>query len=89
MKIDSLKDLKALLRLCRQEGVEAFELGDIKFNLSPNLPVKAQTRYKAEETVTTFTPGGITEEVQIPTTGLTQEQLLFYSSQGPMSDEQQ
>lgn len=87
MKIDNLKDLKKLIQLCRTTGIEAIEVDGLKMNLGPT-PVS----YKQHKTATTLlkdnisngtvAPGGITEEIQIPTTGLTDEQLLFYSAQG-------
>lgn len=88
MKIENTKDLKKLIQLCRQLGVEAIEVGGVKMNLGPAPVIIKQERknYKelAESIINqpTYTPGGITEDTQIPTDSLTEEQMLFYSSQG-------
>lgn len=86
MTINSLKDLKKLIQLCRQTGVEAIEIDGVKLNLGPTPVIYKTTRAKDNAPTKTpeqvFTPGGITEEIQIPTDGLTEEQLLFYSAQG-------
>lgn len=79
MKIDNLKQLQQLIKLCRQTGIEAIEVDGIKMNLGPTPVI-----YKAEKKQlpeTTIAPGGITEDIQIPTNGLTEEQLLYYSAQ--------
>jgi hypothetical protein len=86
MKIESFKDLQKLIQLCRKTGIEAIEIDNVKMNLGPTPTIVSNTRQKvsqvANETQPVFTPGGITEEIQIPTNGLTDEQLLFYSAQG-------
>lgn len=93
MKIENIKQLQALIKLCRTTGVEAIEVDGIKMNLGAAPTViykqhKTSTK-SAEEIIETIAPGGITEEVKIPTNGLTEEQLLFYSAQGHEPVEQQ
>lgn len=88
--LKTLKDLEKAIRLCRKLGVNAIEIGEVKFELGQApvtyTPAKKQ---KVDQTLTGMTaPGGITEDVRIPTTagfdaaGLTDEQLLFYSAGG-------
>jgi len=82
MKIESLKDLQKLIQLCRKMGVEAFEVGEIKMSLGPE-PAKYKATAIYKQTLQkTLAPGGITEDVTIPTDLLTDEQLLFWSAQG-------
>lgn len=85
MKIENLKDLQKLIQLCRKTGIEAIEVDNVKINLGPApIILQKQPKFvKPQETFEVHTPGGITEEIQIPTNGLTEEQLLYYSSQGP------
>ncbi len=35
MKIDSIKEFEKLVKSCRKLGVDAMEIGEIKFNLGP------------------------------------------------------
>lgn len=83
MKISSLKELQKLILLCRKTGIEAIEVDGVKMNLGPTPVIIQNKRTKPtapEQSFPVHTPGGITEEVQIPTNGLTEEQLLYYSS---------
>lgn len=91
MKIDSFKDLKELFKLCRQEGVVALEVDGIKFNLDPAFkkPIKRQlNQVVIPEPAQVYVPGGITEDTQIITDGLTAEELLFYSSDSQSNEQQ-
>lgn len=87
MKIDSFKELQKLIKLCRTTGIEAIEIEGLKMNLGPTPTIIKQTKRSksvAEDQIIppTLAPGGITEEVTIPTNGLTDEQLLYWSAQG-------
>lgn len=72
-------------------GIEAIEVDNVKMNLGPTPVIyKNQTKLGQgllkglqEAADNTYAPGGITESVQIPTTGLTDEQLLMWSAQTP------
>lgn len=87
MKIDSLKDLEKLVKLCRKLGIDAVEIGDLKFNLGQ----PPQTIRKNQIVQSMFSDADIkipkynpvvsdsTPDI-IKTDELTQEQLLFYSS---------
>ena len=99
MKLENLKDLEALIKLCRKYNLEAFEIGDIRFSLGAS-PVKQQKIKELPELtfpeVNIKVPAfnGITNpevlkavEEQIKTDGLTDEQLLFYSSADRIEEE--
>lgn len=87
MKIENLKQLQKLIQLCRKTGVEAIEVDNIKMNLGP-VP-KTVIHKQQSIAISSFNQDGITAETQIPTTGLTDDQLLFYSSQDHLPNEQQ
>lgn len=90
MKIDNIKDLKAVIKLCRDTGVSSIKVDNVEFHLGHE-PIK----YKASSKQTTstytpsesFVPGGVTEDVKIVTDELTPEQLLMWST-GETSDQQ-
>lgn len=76
MQITDLKELKALLKLCRTQGVTEITLGDIHLKLGelpqedsassePNLAEETQERY-----------------ANFPDGVLSPEQLVFYSAGG-------
>ena len=92
MKIDNLKDLKKLIDLCRKTGIEAIEVDGVKMNLGPMPTTQAriapQSSILAPADQTEYIPGGITETMSIPTNDLTEEQMLFWSSQGQNSETQ-
>jgi hypothetical protein len=85
--IDNLKELRAVIALCRKQGVTAIEIDGIKMSISPatpktksiyddlELPPEAnmEIKYTGEQT---------TKEIaeKIATESLSEEQLLFYSS---------
>lgn len=68
MKLESLKDLEAAIKLCRKLGVDSLEVNGVKVQLGLE-PVRAK---KAK--------GGAEEIADEPT--YTDEQLLFWSTQG-------
>jgi len=95
MKIDSLRDLKKLLQLCREQGVHSIKLNGMEFGLLPTIPAKSTKRNSMKELLNELAPE---EDIRIPqytpvvsdgspdtiTTPdeLTEEQLLNWSSQG-------
>lgn len=92
MKIENLKEFNALVKACRKLGVSSIEVGELKVTLSPSFdasymrPVHMNKGAKlqasdADVKVPTY-DGPITEPEAIPTEGLTEEQLMFYSAQG-------
>jgi hypothetical protein len=90
LKIDNLRDLKKVLDLCRKAGVTDITVDGLAIHLGP-LPVKASNKPKAtfqdfpEARVPVPPFNGVTEPIERIETPdvLTDEQLLFYSSEGP------
>lgn len=78
MKLESLRDLENLIKLCRKMGIEAIEVDSVKMNLGPTPTIIKRTRTKTAQQQT-VTPGGITEDIRIPE-ALSEEQLLFWSA---------
>lgn len=78
--VDSLKDLKKLIVLCRAQGVDSIKLNGVELTLGA-LPAKALKEVTRKTLPTAvFAPGGITADTRIDTEELTPDQLLFYSS---------
>lgn len=94
MKIDTLKDLEKIIKLCRKTGVSAMRIDGVEFELGPeqaNINIQKPSKRFVEELqpqMPVFTPGGITAETKIPTDGLTDEQLLMWSAQGHEQQEE-
>jgi hypothetical protein len=65
--INDLSDLKKLLKLCRMQGVTEINLGGTCIKFG-DLPAK-----RGDED---------TEDSEVPTDGLTPEQLMFFSAGG-------
>lgn len=94
MKIENLKDLKDLFKLCREQGVERFSTDTFNFTLSPTditnnrqkQPKTTKNNQGLPQNVT-YVPGGVTENTQIVTMPdqLTEEQLLMWSATGTNS----
>jgi len=90
MKIDNLKQLKALVSLCRKTGVDVIKVDGIEIQLGVE-PYKEST-YKASPKIETptYAPGGITEQTPVKSgyQELTEEQILFWSAEGHESSDQ-
>ncbi len=65
--IKDLKELQALLKLCRKQGITAIKLDGVEIAFG-ELPKKSSDPEDAED--------------DIPTEGLSPEQLLYYSAGG-------
>lgn len=104
MKIQSIKDLKQIIALCRKNGVSSIEIDGIKLSLSPipgkgtqapQLPDFSSDIPEASLKVPQYNgyQGDITEtsltSEAIQTDGLTPEQLMFYSSKPEPGQEEQ
>lgn len=87
MKIENLKVLQQVIKLCRKEGVSTIEIDNVKLTLQPQT---SKTRIQAPDIAndfpearlqvpkfTGFTPS---EDDKIVTDELTEEQLLNWSS---------
>lgn len=82
MKIDSLKELKALIKLCRQLGVDAIEVDNVKFGLGPEPVTYKQQKGQATSFISNNTDGTPDlPNIKTPD-ALTEEQMLFYSAVG-------
>ena len=88
MNIKDLKDLKKLIALCRLTGVEAIEVDGVKMNLGPTPTIIKQTKLGQgllnglKESIPTYSPGGNLPDTPILTDELTDEQRVFWSSDG-------
>lgn len=83
MKLESIKDLEKVIKLCRKLGVNAIKIDGVEFALSTlNHSVKPKTFSDIATSTSSFVPNGITEDMKIVTDELTDEQLLFYSATG-------
>lgn len=84
MTIGDLKDLKALLKVCRENGVSAVKIDGMELTLDLSAPVGAAAKRQAKALVETgeLPPfGELSAEDRVDLNGqLTPEQLLFYSS---------
>lgn len=86
MEIKTLKDLEKAIKLCRKLGVDTIEIGSVKFQMGAIPILEVQNRRLEQTTINSIVPGGITEEITIPTTpgenfaSLTEEQQMFYSA---------
>lgn len=79
MKIENLKDLNKLIQLCRKTGVEAITVDGIELKLG-NDPIKPSKRVSNRPNY---------EQDTVKTDELTPEQMLFWSSQGPIPEEEE
>lgn len=79
MKVENLKELQKLIKLCRAEGIESIRIDGIEMHLGVK-EIKQPKTTKTLLTESLVTPGGITESTKILTDELTPEQLLYYSS---------
>lgn len=80
MKIESIKELKALIQLCKKTGVDHIVVGDVELWINEIAASALQYNTQATQQETVYVPGGITPELKIdPASELTEEQLLFYS----------
>jgi hypothetical protein len=87
--VDNLKDLEKLLKLCRKQGVQSIRFDGVEVHLG-DLP-QPQRSLKAafpEQTVNpkayqdAFDPGKIIvpTDLKVPTDEMTEEQMMFGSS---------
>lgn len=93
MKIDSIKDLEKVIKLCRKTGITAIKIDGIEFGLGPVPAIRQISAVQIladnqEPTMPVYTPGGVDETTKILTDELSPDQLLFYSSQGPTDETQ-
>ena len=83
MKIENLKDLKALIQLAKKEGVEYMCVDGVEFNLSAAALYPTDKPKRQNVSAIINNPSLITEDTSIDTPDeLTEEQLLYYSATG-------
>jgi hypothetical protein len=79
LKIENIKELRAVIKLCRELGVDSIEVDSIKLQLGSK-PIKAtSTRQSPVYRPTTDGTMDVPEIVDMPDE-LTDEQMMFYSS---------
>lgn len=85
MTISDLKELQALIKVCRKLGVNTIEVDGVKLSLGvlPYSPKELKDPAIPDAAIKVpLYNGPITEPDAIPTEGLTEDQLMFYSAQG-------
>jgi hypothetical protein len=88
--LNDLKDLEKAIKLCRKLGVSSIKIGDVEFHLG-SLEVNANKRVTASsKLLSTAAPvGEIDEHTRIDISDeLTEDQMLFYSSEPSLMDTQ-
>lgn len=84
MKIESLKDLEALISTMRKHGVLTMKVDGLEFQLGPQPQKKSRKATSSAPTSQLISPGGITEDTPIRIDNgwdaLTDEQKLMYSA---------
>lgn len=82
MKVENLKELRKLIAVCRETGVEAITIDGIEMKFGWLEPETKSPKSKETTTTTapTYAPGGITDTTKILTEELTEDQLLYYSA---------
>lgn len=73
--INDLKDLKALLKLCRNQGITNFKMGDLEIKFGDLPQTQGALQDLSDENVAS-------PYANFPSGELTPEQLAFYSSGG-------
>lgn len=88
MTVNTLKDLENVIKLMRRTGVEHIIVDGVEINLGPapmvykKEPKKASTKEIIDRVLNPGVAQTPTEDSMIISDGLTEEQMLFYSSQG-------
>lgn len=77
MKIETLKDLEKLVKLCRKLGVEAIECDGVRMDLGPSVPKATRSSSKSKKAINT---SELEAPDRVDTDALTPEQLLYYSA---------
>lgn len=83
--MNDLKELKKLIKLCRDNGVQSIRFDGVELHLG-DIPSPIDTRkypdLTAKGQAQPLAPGGITDNTKILTEELSEEQLLYYSAGG-------
>jgi len=78
--INDLKDLKALFKLCRAQGITQFKMNGVEVSFG-ELPADQKSSYNEETIQDPASP-----YANFPDRILTPEELIFYSSGGKPED---
>ena len=78
--INDLKDLKALFKLCRAQGITTFKMNGIEVNFG-DIPTEQPTSYSQEED-----QEPTSKYANFPNRILSDEELAFYSAGGRPED---
>lgn len=76
----SPKELKKLAAECRKAGIKSFKCADFEFTLTDEIPVSTYKKKESAKAPLT----SLSEEFQ--TDSLTQDQLLLWSTGGPLDE---
>ena len=79
MVVNNLKELKALIKMLKKEGVDAIKIDNLEFCIK--IPVTTAS-YKQASKAIYRAPGDIQEDTKIVTDELTEDQLLMWSAHG-------
>jgi hypothetical protein len=92
MKIENLKELQALVKLCKRQGIPYMKIDNMEFQISPESQKQQQfvTRdFLPEETIKVPKPNLLPSQTQLEIPDeLSEEQLLYYSSRPEAPGEQ-
>jgi hypothetical protein len=87
MKIENIRDLEKIIRVCRKTGVDIIKIGDIEIVLDKSFKTALrQSKALKTDIKGIELPGGIDEstKIEIPDIAtpdeLSDEQLMFYSA---------
>jgi hypothetical protein len=69
-----LKELKAIIKLCRSEGVTAIKMGDLELAIKPKEKLR---RYRSP----------VEEQASLLDRAMTDEEIMFWSTQQPGSNQ--
>lgn len=87
MKINTLKDLEKVVKLCRKSGIDSIKIDGIELQLGPEPTISV--KQSASITGGTQTFGEIASDTKIPMVEeMSNEDLLFYSVQENLQNNQ-
>jgi len=85
IQLPDLKDLEKVIDLCRKKGVSSITLGEMRLEIREEAPPSAYKKRKQNQEFNEIDP--INPYANFPSTELTPEQLMFYSSGGLPEDD--
>jgi len=83
-----LKVLNALAKACRKAGIKHFKNSDMEFTLTDETPAAKRPRGRSAAKVASKAMAGLSSgSDEIQTDGLTDEELLLWSTHTPLGEE--